>query len=305
METRSMFSVYLKLILTAFFWGGTFVSGRLLSGQVSPCSAAFLRFAVASLFLFLLTWKMEGRFPSVQRRQIFPLFLLGMTGVFSYNIFFFKGLELISAGRAALIIALNPIFITVCSGLFFKERLTLLKMTGILISVTGAMIVISRGSLGAVLSEGVGWGEFYIFCCVLSWVAFSIIGKTVLSGITPLVSVTYSSAIGALALFTPAYLEGLTVHLGDYTAVIWLNIVYLGLFGTVIGFIWYYEGIKAIGPTKAGLFINFVPVSAIVLAFFILGEPITLSLLIGAALVSSGVYMTNMRPGRVAAPVSP
>ena len=156
----------------------------------------------------------------------------------------------------------------------------------------------------AVLTEGVGWGEFYIFCCVLSWVAFSLIGKTVLSGITPLVSVTYSSAVGALALFIPAYLEGIAVHLGGFTAFIWLNIVYLGLFGTVIGFIWYYEGIKAIGPTKAGLFINFVPVSAIVLAFFSLGEPVTLSLLVGALLVSGGVYLTNMRPGRVAPPVS-
>ena len=299
-----MFSVYLKLLLTAFFWGGTFVSGRMLSGHITPCSVAFLRFAVASLVLFLLTWKMEGRFPSVARHQILPLFLLGMTGVFSYNIFFFKGLELISAGRAALIIALNPIFITVCAALFFKERLTVLKVTGILISVTGAMIVISRGSLGAVLSEGAGWGEFYIFCCVLSWVAFSLIGKTILSGVTPLVSVTYSAAVGAVALFIPAYLEGVTAHLGGYTAVVWLNVVYLGVFGTVIGFIWYYEGIKAIGPTKAGLFINFVPVSAIVLAFFILGEPVTLSLLVGAVLVSSGVYMTNMRPGRAPAPVS-
>ncbi len=299
-----MFTVYLKLMLTAFFWGGTFVSGRLLSGHISPASVAFLRFAVASLFLFLLTWKKEGRFPAVRKHQLVPLALLGMTGIFSYNIFFFKGLTLITAGRAALIIALNPIFITVFSGLFFKERLTILKTAGILISVTGAVVVISRGNLGAALRQGAGWGEFYIFCCVISWVAFSLIGKTVLSGITPLVSVTYSSAVGAAALFVPAYMDGMTSHLAGYTVFTWLNIVYLGLFGTVIGFIWYYEGIKAIGPTKAGLFINFVPVSAIILAFFILGESVTPSLLTGALLVSTGVFLTNMRPGKTTAPVS-
>ncbi len=280
------------------------MAGRMLAGHITPCAAAFLRFAVASGFLLLLTWKMEGRLPSVGRRQILPLFLLGMTGIFSYNIFFFKGLELISAGRAALIIALNPIFISVCSGLFFRERLTVVKMAGILISVTGAVIVISRGNLGAVLSEGAGLGEFYIFCCVLSWVAFSLIGKTVLSGITPLISVTYASAVGAVALFVPAYLEGMIPRMGEYTALVWLSVVYLGLFGTVIGFIWYYEGIQAIGPTKAGLFINFVPVSAIVLAFFILGEPVTLSLLVGAVLVGCGVFLTNMRPGARCVPAS-
>jgi drug/metabolite transporter (DMT)-like permease len=63
----------------------------------------------------------------------------------------------------------------------------------------------------------------------------------------------------------------------------------------VIGFVWYYQGIKAIGPTRAGQFINFVPMSAIVLAFFILGEPLTPSLVLGALFVITGVYITNAR----------
>jgi len=75
----------------------------------------------------------------------------------------------------------------------------------------------------------------------------------------------------------------------------WLCISYLGVFGTVIGFVWYYQGVERIGPTKAGLFINFVPISAILCAFFILKEPITLSLAIGAVLVISGVYLTNRK----------
>jgi drug/metabolite transporter (DMT)-like permease len=74
-----------------------------------------------------------------------------------------------------------------------------------------------------------------------------------------------------------------------------LGIFYLGIFGTVVGFVWYYEGIKKIGPTKASLFINFVPVSAVILAFLILDEPITLSLFIGTILVCAGVYLTNKK----------
>jgi drug/metabolite transporter (DMT)-like permease len=73
----------------------------------------------------------------------------------------------------------------------------------------------------------------------------------------------------------------------------WANIFYLGFFGTVMGFLWYYQGIREIGPTRAGLFINFVPISAILLAFLFLEEPVTISLLIGTLLVSSGVYLTN------------
>jgi len=67
------------------------------------------------------------------------------------------------------------------------------------------------------------------------------------------------------------------------------------VFGTVIGFVWFYEGVKLIGPTRAGLFINIVPISAVVLAFLILQEPITWSLAAGAILVLSGVYLTNKK----------
>jgi drug/metabolite transporter (DMT)-like permease len=81
----------------------------------------------------------------------------------------------------------------------------------------------------------------------------------------------------------------------EYSIADWMSISYLGIFGTVLGFVWYYEAIKKIGPTRAGQFINFVPVSAIVLAFLILGEPITWSLLLGGLFVSSGVYLANMR----------
>lgn len=285
--------IYLKLLATAFLWGGTFVSGRLLSGHVPPASAAFLQFLTASLFLVLLTWKTENAIPRIRKHQIIPLLLLGFTGVFCYNILFFKGLERIHAGRAALIIATNPIFISVLSAYFFKEHLNSVQLIGILLSVTGAVTVISRGNFAQIMGQAVGTGELFIFGCVLSWVAFSLIGKTVLTGMSPLVSITCASLVGTAALLVPAAAEGFFYHLFSYAWKDWVNIVYLGLFGTVIGFLWYYEGIRSIGPTKAGLFINFVPVSAIALAYLILDEPVTPSLLVGAFLVSIGVYLTN------------
>jgi drug/metabolite transporter (DMT)-like permease len=76
----------------------------------------------------------------------------------------------------------------------------------------------------------------------------------------------------------------------------WSCISYLGIFATVIGFVWYYQGVQRLGPTKTGLFINFVPVFAILCAFIILQEPITRSLVVGTVLVISGVYLTNRTP---------
>jgi drug/metabolite transporter (DMT)-like permease len=289
----SLLFVYIKLFLTAVFWGGTFIAGRVVAEDVGPFAASFLRFAIASIFLLFITLKIEGKIPILKKAQIIPIILLGMTGVFAYNVFFFKGLKIIEAGRASLIIANNPIFITLFASYFFKEKLNTIKVTGIIISVIGAIIVISKGNFYDLLNGSVGRGEFYIFCCVLTWVTYTLIGKAIMKDLSPFIPVFYSSVVGAVALFVPAYFEGMMEDLVHYSTEDWFGIFYLGFFGTVLGFVWYYQGIKIIGPMKAGQFINFVPISAVLLSFFILGEPITLSLFVGAIFVISGVYLTN------------
>lgn len=288
-----MVCTYLKLLMMAVFWGGTFIAGRRLALEVGPFSGAFLRFLVASVFLVAITFQREKKLVLPEPRHLVSLFLMGMTGIFLYNVFFLKGLKLIEAGRASIIIANNPIFIAILSTLIFRERLNLIKAAGILISVSGAITVITRGEFLSGIGGSFGWGELFIFGCVASWVSYSLLGKSVMSGLSPLSAVTYSSVIGAVCLFPPAILEGLG-EFRAYSFSAWASIFYLGFFGTVLGFVWYYEGIKRIGPMRAGLFINFVPVSAVFLAYLILGEPLTGSLLVGAVLVSSGVYLTTL-----------
>lgn len=285
---------YVKLILTAFLWGGTFIAGKSLAGSVDPYSAAFLRFLIASFFLVLLVLKTEKKFPPITCRQAVSIFLAGLTGIFAYNILFFTGLTMINANRASLIIATNPIFISLASALFFKERLTLLKVCGLILSVSGALVIISGGSPAEILKTGIGKGELAIFGCVASWVSYSILGKPLMKDFSPLVSVCYSSLAGTVLLMFPAVFKGVFFHLPGYGIPEWGALFYLGFFGTMLGFYWYYQGIHAIGPMKSGVFINFVPVSALILAYFILDEPVTREIIIGAALVITGVYLTNL-----------
>ncbi len=289
----SLFPVYFKLLLTAFFWGGTFIAGKSLADHVEPFSAAFFRFTIAAFVLLIVTKQQEGRLPQITLAQLPPVILLGLTGVFAYNFFFFKGLQLIEASRASAIIALNPIIITVFSALFFKEKLRLLQVGGIVISVIGALFVITRGDILGFTNGQVGRGEVIIFGCVLSWSTYSLIGKVVMTYLTPLAAVSYSALAGAVCLFPAACFEGMFFKMGHYGIADWASISYLGFFGTAIGFVWFYRGINLIGPTRASQFINFVPISAIGLAFFILDEPLTPSLLIGTITVIAGVYCTN------------
>jgi len=285
--------IYGKLFLTAIFWGGTFVAARVVTQDVGPFSASFLRFFTASLFLIVIIIMKEGRLPRLRRHQVIPVVLLGMTGVFAYNVFFFLGMQTIAAGRASLIVATNPIFISLLSALFFRQRLDAKKVAGIFLCLTGATIVISRGDPLSIFTGGVGWGDVYLLCCVASWVAYSLIGKVIMKDFSPLAAVTYSCLIGGAALLVPACLEGLSGRIGGFYPEDWIGILYLGFFGTVLGFFWYYEGIRAIGPSRASVFINFVPVSGVFFGWLMLDEAVNLSLLAGAALVMAGVYLTN------------
>jgi len=287
---------YIKLILTAFFWGGTFIAGKGLAGRVDPYSAAFLRFTIASFFLLFLVIKTEKRLPGINGKQAVNIFLAGLTGIFAYNILFFSGLTMINANRASLIIATNPIFISLASAIFFKERLTPLKICGLILSVSGALLIISGGNLGEIFTTGLGKGDIAIFGCVASWVSYSILGKPLMKDFSPLVSVCYSSLAGTVLLLIPALFKGVFFLIPEYGVQEWGALFYLGFFGTVIGFYWYYQAIQNIGPMKSGVFINFVPVSALILAYFILDETVTLEIIMGAALVVSGVYLTNSAP---------
>ncbi|HOO90219.1 MAG TPA: DMT family transporter [Syntrophales bacterium] len=287
--------VYAKLLFMAIFWSGTFIAARVVSQSVGPFSASFLRFAVASVFLILVTIRLEKGLPRLERHQILPIILLGMTGVFAYNFFFFSGLRTIEASRASVIVAMNPIFIAIFASTFFREKLTGINVIGILLCVSGAIIVISKGNPLGIFRGDIGRGELYILGCVASWVLYSLIGKSTMKDMSPLAAVTYSCLAGGILLFFPACAEGIFTHITTYTATSWLGIVYLGFFGTVLGFTWFYQGIQKIGASRASVFINFVPVSAVILAWLILKERIGLFLIAGTIMVICGAYLTNKK----------
>lgn len=289
-------SVHIRLILTMFFWGGTFVAGRLIAEELHPLTAASLRFIFASAMLLTAILIRNKSLPMLTRKQFGAMALLGFTGVFSYNIFFFTGLQTVEAGRASMIIAVNPVITTFLAMLFFGEKSTISRSIGMILSVCGALIVISRGNPAAVFQGDFrGMGEFYMMGCVLSWSAYTLIGKQLLKNIEPLVAVAYSCTAGAI------FLVIVTLSLGHATDIANLSaggagcIFYFAFFGTTLGFIWFYDGVKKLGASRAVMYINLVPVSGILLGTLLLDERLESSLLIGGALVFSGLYLINHR----------
>lgn len=287
---------YISLVFTMLFWGGTFVAGRFLAGSVPPANAAFLRFTIATLILALMVRLIDGRILVPPRKQWLPVLLLGMTGVLTYNILFFTGLQYIEAGRASLIIALNPLAITIGAVIILGERLTYIQFGGIFISLIGALFVISNGHPSIIFSGGFGVGEIAILGCVVSWTAFSLIGRTVLKSLSPISSVFFASLVGTILLFPLSLKNALITDIPSYSIYDWTSVIFLGLFGTAISFSLYYQAIRKIGASRACVFINLVPLFSILLSWLILEESVKLSVLAGGLCILTGVYLTNRSP---------
>ncbi|MGL1930533.1 MAG: DMT family transporter [Desulfotalea sp.] len=294
MTNKSIYFRYISLLATMFLWGGTFISGRILGETLAAPISAFLRFAVASLTLLIILKISKGYLPRPQKNQWIPLTLLGMSGIFAYNMFFFEGLKFISGGRAALIISATPLVVAIIASFFLKEKLNTQKSIGIFLSLIGAIFVISNGHPLAIIQGGFGHGETLLLGCVISWSAYTLIGRSILGEMQPLVAVTYSCIIGTFFLSIPAFQAKLSDVFLQISAVEWFNIIYLGVGGTALGFWWYYLAIKDIGASKTAIFINLVPLFAIILSHFILGESVKFSVLLGGIMVLSGVTITNL-----------
>ena len=289
-------AVYIKLAFVGLFWGGTFSAGRIIAQAVPHMLAASGRFAIACVLLFGLAHKLEDGLPRLNRQQMAATLALGVTGIFIYNLAFFAALAHMPAGRTALFVALNPIITALALAAIFKERLSKRKWIGITIAFIGAVIIITRGDIiGALhdLSKSVGIGELIMFCAITSWAAYTIIGRHALQGLSPIAATCYASFWGFMLLSCGAAFELPSVDRSRFTWDVIASIGYLAIFGTVIAFVWYYEGVKAIGPTRTAVFNNLVPVFGILFGALLLHEPILISMVIGGALVITGVALTN------------
>lgn len=282
---------YIKLVLVCLFWGGTFISTRIAAQTFGPFTGASIRYSIALIFLLPMAWKQNRQLFDIRKNQLPLLLLLGFSGIFAYNFFFFKGLKTIPASRGALLAALNPIFVMLMSAVIYKERITMRKITGIIISLMGVIIVISRGKVTELLS-GLELGDLFMLGCPLTWAIYTMAGKPVLKHTTPLQASAWASLSGLIMLLLFSTGETFPVNI---PAKVWVALAYLGIVGTVIAFVWYYDGIKTIGPMRTAIFTNLVPVFAVLLSVIILHEQVSWYTWFGGALVIGGVLLVTRR----------
>jgi drug/metabolite transporter (DMT)-like permease len=248
------------------------------------------RFGFGSLGL-LVVLLFYRPWPALTAPLFWRLSAMGLFGVFFYNICFFNGLQTVPAGRASLVASMQPMFVFLFSALVWGEKVTPLKIGGLLVSLAGAVLVLSQGEPGRLFAQGLNSGDLWILGCAVSWVVYTLLGRTVMGKMPAVAATAYSTWIGTLGLVGYAALQ--PVPEAPWSATVWLASAFLGLGGTTLAFLLYLKGIGQIGPSRASIFINLVPVFGVVLSSLFLGEAISGATLLGGAIVIAGVRMLN------------
>jgi drug/metabolite transporter (DMT)-like permease len=284
---------YARLVAVPAIWGGTFVAGKHVVAVLSPMTGSFARYVIACAALLVAAFVIEGGLPKLSRRQWLGTFVLGMFGVFAYNLFFMASLERLPGSRAALIIALNPVITITISSLVLKERLSARRWLGVAIALFGVWIVISRGDIGSVASAGIGAGELFMLAAVTSWALYTIIGRRVLGGLTPLAATNYAALWGTMMLAGAAAPEFSRLSMAQFDWSMIGALLYLGVCGTALAFVWYYMSVKKFGTSVTSIFNNLVPVFGVLISVLVLGEHLLVSMLVGGAIAIAGVMMVS------------
>lgn len=196
------YSVYLKLLGMAVLWGASWPMGRMLGQSLPPLTGGAVRFVLVSVLLlgWLFARSRFATLAALSARQWLGLTAAASVGVCGYAVFFMLGLQTMPAGKAAVVVALNPVLTLLLATWFFGECLNAKILAGMLLAVGGAIMVVTQGQPLTVLSGGIKAGEWLIFGCVVCWAAYTLIGRAVLRGIDALTVTTATSFIGALML---------------------------------------------------------------------------------------------------------
>lgn len=291
---KSSLRYYAMLVIAMAFWGGSWTSAKIIVGIAPPMTIGFFRFFIASvlfLVLLLVTEPQPKRIFKMANLKI--LFFVGLTGVFGYGVLFLTGMRFTTATQGAIIAGFNPATVSLVAHLYHKERLPQKwQYIGFILAFLGVVFVVG---VQALLEFNLEYlvGNLIILVAMFTWGLYSSIGKQAMKTLSPLEVTTGGSIVGSFLFGIGALTEEVWTLPAMVDSVFWVNAFYLGTCVTFIGFLFYFIGIKELGATRSGGFINLVPVFGTIFSFLILHEEIFWTYGIGLLLVIIGIVIIN------------
>lgn len=296
--SRTPLIAHLLLGIAALTWAGNFIVGRYIHDQVTPVTLNFGRWGLALLILLPFTYRSVVRqLPLILRHwRLFAL--LGLLGIAVFHTITYAALASTGAINAALILSLTPVVIVGLSWLLDREIVSAWQFGGILISLAGAVALITRGDISVIRTMDFNRGDIYMLIAMPNWALYSVLLRRRPYNVEPTVLLTVTIAAGVFfmtPLLVIELLRGTSFRVNVETT---LSVTYVAVFASVIAYFCWNRGVEIVGANRAGLFMHLVPAFGALLAILILGESFAGYHVAGIVLIVTGIYLTTSAGGR-------
>ncbi|OZB36127.1 MAG: multidrug DMT transporter permease [Halothiobacillus sp. 15-55-196] len=282
--------VYALIILSTFFWGANFVLAGFVLSDISPQWSAALRFGLAALILLGVALSQKAPLAALIRQHGASYLTLGIIGVAGFNLLFFFALQTTSADNAALIMATNPLLTTFLAWLILGEHPGWQRLIALPVALLGVTVVISDGNLAHLRDLHVMTGDWLMLAANLCWAFYNVLNRRLMpKTVSPTVNTALIVSAGALVLLVVAGFNSQGLHPLSLQAGFAMAGLVIG--GTVLAYLLWNTGIARLGAGRTALFMNLIPVFAMLSAITIGTYPTPMQLL-GGAIVFSGLLIS-------------
>ncbi|REC95520.1 DMT family transporter [Kushneria indalinina] len=291
---------YLLLMLVVLLFAGNILVGKAAAELLPPFTLALGRVLIATLVVLIFLGPRAWR----ARRRILPhwrgLLVIALSGVGLFNAFLYSALHHTSATNVAVLEAAIPVVTAACMALFFSERLRPRQWLGVIISVLGTVWVVSNGHPERIIASW-GTGEMIMLAAIGCWVIYTLAVRRWMADLPFYTSLVPLMLLATLALTPPAIVEqfGQAQRLTLESDALWA-LLYLGLGPSLVALVLYNRAVLEVGPSRASIFLNLLPLVTMAGGAWLLGAPVTPAQVMGAVIVMTGVSLVvaERRPGR-------
>ncbi|PNU20120.1 EamA family transporter [Geothermobacter hydrogeniphilus] len=287
----------LLLVLAPLFWAGNVVLARGVADQIPPVTMAFLRWSGAFLFLIPFTWKHVRRDWLPLRAGWRHLLPASLFGIASFNTLLYTATQTTTAINCALMQTVMPAAIILCCFLLYGERISLLQGCGVLLCSAGAGWIVLHGELARLAGLQLLRGDLLMLIAVFCYALYSALLRR-RPEVHPLSYLTVTIGLGTLLLVPLFCWEIGRVAAPAVSPTVVGSILYIALFPSIAAYLCWNRGIDLLGPNRAGLFINLIPVFAAGMAMLFLGERLHSYHLVGLLLVAVGMVLFQVQAHR-------
>ena len=290
------YSAYLFLVLATFCWSGNFIVGKFATlYEIPPLTLNVFRWISVWFILIPFTYKeIFENLPYIKKNWLVISFM-GVITISTFNSVVYFALNYTQVINAVLMLSAIPAATIVLSSLMKIEKTNIFQLLGLVLSIIGIGSIISNGDIQKIISLDFNKGDMWMLVCVITWSLYSTLLKKNNFKLSQFTLIQLMVSVGILFLIPQFFYEksiGLELSLDKNFILI---LIYVAIFPAIAAYYFWQKGIEIIGPNRASMFIQLMPLFSAVMAIIIFKEKFELYHFVGAIFILSGIYLSNRK----------